>query len=116
MRAFVFTDASLERRAGQFVWLAIDTERPENAPFKRKYPVDALPTFFVLDPKTESAALRWVGGATVGQLQKILDDGRRAVAGSGGAGHGVEEVLARADRLYAKNENAEAAKLYREAL
>ena len=117
MRAFVFTDASLERRAGQFVWLAIDTERPENAPFKRKYPVDALPTFFVLDAKTESAALRWVGGATVGQLQKILDDGRRAVGGGGGGpGHGVEEVLARADRLYAKNENAEAAKLYREAL
>ena len=38
MRAFVLTDASLERRAGQFVWLAIDTEKPENAAFKRKFP------------------------------------------------------------------------------
>ena len=33
MRAFVFTDAKLERYAGQFVWLAIDTEKPENAAF-----------------------------------------------------------------------------------
>ena len=113
MRAFVFTDAAIERRAGQFVWLAIDTERSENAPFKRRFPADALPTFFVIDPKTESAALRWVGGASVPQLEKFLDDGRRVVKP---ASSGVEEILGRADRLYAQNKNAEAARLYREAL
>lgn len=113
MRAFVFTDPTLERRAGQFVWLAIDTEKAQNAPFKRRFPVDALPMFFVIDPKTEAAALRWVGGATVPQLQKILDDGRSTV---GNRGRGVEEILARADRLFAQNRNEEAAKAYREAL
>ena len=113
MRAFVLTDASLERRAGQFVWLAIDTEKPENAAFKRKFPVEALPTFLVLDPKTESAALRWVGSATVPQLHKLLDDGRLAVHGNG---RGVEQTLARADRFYGDGKYKEAARGYREAL
>src|ERR1700674_3995712 len=113
MRAFVFTDKSLERRAGQFVWLAIDTEKAQNAPFKRRFPVDALPMFFVIDPKTETAALRWVGGATVPQLQKILEDGRSAVRSPR---RGTEEILARADRLFAQNRNEEAARAYREAI
>src|ERR1700682_6602768 len=113
MRAFVFTDKSLERRAGQVVWLAIDTEKAQNAPFKRRFAVDALPTFFVIDPKTETAALRWVGGATVPQLQKILEEGRRAV---GSPRRGTEEILARADRLFAQNRNKEAARAYRETL
>jgi tetratricopeptide (TPR) repeat protein len=113
MRAFVLTDASLERRAGQFVWLAIDTEKPENAPFKRKFPVEALPTFLVLDPKTETAAIRWVGSATVPQVHKLLDDGRLAVRGSG---RGVEQTLGRADRAYGEGKYEDAARGYREAL
>jgi tetratricopeptide (TPR) repeat protein len=113
MRAFVLTDASLERRAGQFVWLAIDTEKAENAGFKRKFPVEALPTFLVLDPKTETAAIRWVGSATVPQLNKLLDDGRRAVRGSG---RGVEQTLGRADRAYGQGKYEEAVRGYREAL
>jgi tetratricopeptide (TPR) repeat protein len=113
MRAFVLTDASLERRAGQFVWLAIDTEKPENAPFKRKFPVEALPTYLVLDPKTETAAIRWVGSATVAQVHKLLDDGRLAVRGTG---RGVEQILARADRAYGEGKYEDAARGYREAL
>ena len=31
MRAYVFTDASLSRHAGQFVWLALDFENSRNA-------------------------------------------------------------------------------------
>jgi hypothetical protein len=113
MRAFVFTDASLGRRAGQFVWLAIDTEKPGNAPLTKRLRVEALPMFFILDSKTEAAALRWPGGATVPQVQKFLDDGRRAV---GGPSRGVEEILARADRAFAQGGYAAAAKLYRETL
>jgi hypothetical protein len=84
MRAYVFTDKALQRHAGQFVWLSLDVEKAENAVYEKRYGVDALPMFFVLDPKTEKAALRWVGGATVPQLQKILDDGLVAVRGGGG--------------------------------
>ena len=113
MRAFVFTDPALARHAGQFVWLSIDTEKSGNAPFLTKFPVEAWPSFFILDSRTEKAALRWVGGATVPQLEKILEDGRRAV---GGRERGIEEVLARADALYGEGKNAEAAREYREAL
>ena len=113
MRAYVFTDKTLQRRAGQFVWLSLDVEKAENAAYKKRYGVDALPMFFVLDPKTEKAALRWVGGATVPQLQKILADGLIAVR-SGRPG--AEAPLARADRLYGDGSYPEAAVAYREAL
>src|SRR6185369_17185135 len=103
MRANVFTDKALGRYAGQFVWLSLDVEKAENAQYRKKYATDALPMFLVLDPKTEKAALRWVGGATVPQLQKILDDGRRAAGGSpGSGGKSAEAVLARADRVFAE--------------
>ena len=113
MKAYVFTDKALQRHAGQFVWLSLDVEKAQNAPYKKKYGADTLPTFFVVDPKTENVALRWVGGATVPQLQKILADGLVAVKGSA---RGVEEILARADRAYGAADYAKAAAAYREAL
>ena len=113
MRAYVFTDKALRRYAGQFVWLSLDVEKAENAQYRKKYATDALPMFFVLDPKTEKAALRWVGGATVPQLQKILADGAAAVKGTG---RGVETSLARADRLYGEGNYEQAAAAYREAI
>jgi tetratricopeptide (TPR) repeat protein len=113
MRAFVFTDKSLERRAGQFVWLSINTERAGNSAVLSRFPVEAWPSFFVIDPRTEKVALRWVGGATLPQVERLLDDGRRAVTGGG---KGLEEILARADRLYGEKQNARAAAAYREAL
>lgn len=113
MRAFVFTDKSLERYAGQFVWLSINTEKASNASFLAKFPVEAFPSFFVIDPRLERAALRWVGGATVTQVGKILDDGRLAVRGRE---RGVEEILRRADLLYGQGKNAQAVREYRRAL
>ena len=112
MRAFVFTDKSLAGRAGQFVWLSINTELASNAPFVKKYPVQAWPSFFIIDAQTEKAAYRWMGGATVPQLNRILDDGRRAVRPSRGQ---FQIALAKADRLFGEGKNAEAAPAYREA-
>jgi tetratricopeptide (TPR) repeat protein len=120
MRAFVFTDESLARHAGQFVWLDIDTEKPRNAAFRKQYPVPALPSYFVIDPNTEHAALRWVGGATVGQLDRFLDEGALALKGSGDAGgpeaRDANAALAEADRLYGDGKDAEAAVAYLRAL
>ncbi len=113
MRAFVFTDESLSKRAGQFVWLSVNTELAKNTGFLKKYTVQAYPSFFVISPETETVAYRWMGGATVAQLQKILDDGRRAVRPGRGD---FETALARADRLYGAGKNAEAADSYRRAL
>jgi hypothetical protein len=113
MRSTVFTDGALGRQAGRFVWLALDTEKAVNAPFKKKYPVDALPTYFVVDAATETPVLRWMGGATVTQLQKLLDEGARAVSRRGS---GLEEELAKADRLFAQAKDAEAATALRDLL
>jgi tetratricopeptide (TPR) repeat protein len=113
MRAFVFTDKALQRHAGQFVWLSLDVEKAENARYRKRYATDALPMFFVLDPKTEKAVLRWVGGATVPQLQKILADGAAAVRGTG---RGVEPSFARAERFYGEGSYDKAAAAYRDAI
>src|SRR6516162_6401272 len=111
MRAFVLTDESLKRYAGQFVWLSIDTEKASNADFLKKFPVQAWPSFYVVNPKDETVAIRWVGGATLPQLQKLLADATKTSQRSG-----VGQALARADRLYGEGKNAEAADAYREAL
>ena len=113
MRAFVFTDKALERYAGQFVWLAIDTENSTNAKFLTKYPINVWPTLMIIDPKKESVALRYAGGATVPQLTKLLNDGAKVVRG---AQSKADEALARGDRLANEKKIAEAAAAYDEAI
>ena len=115
MRAFVFTDKALKRQAGRFVWLSINTEKRENAAVLAKFPFQASPTFFVIDPVAEKVVLKYVGGATVPQLQKILDDGARA-AGHRGKGQKPDELLAKADALYSAGQTREAAEAYAAAL
>ena len=110
MQAFVFTDKALSRNAKEFIWLSIDTEKAQNAPFVKKYPLRAWPSFYVIDPSTETVALRWVGGATVAQLRKFFHDGSRAAGGARDA------ALGKADALYAEGEYEKAAAAYAEAL
>lgn len=113
MAAFVFTDKSLEQNAGRFVWLKIDIENSKNSAFLTKFKVEAVPTLYIFNPKNETVAIRYLGAATVPQLNKLLADGELAVAGKGGR---VEQALARADKLYGAGKNAEAAKAYQETL
>lgn len=114
MRSTVFPDKALAPQASRFVWFSWDTEKAQNAPLKKKYSASALPTFFVVDAATETPVLRWVGGATVPQMGKILDDGARAFSARATAG--LEVDLARADRLYAAGSDKEAAAAYRALL
>ena len=116
MREFVFPDPSLTSRAGQFVWLAINTEDEKNAPFLVKFPGEALPTFAVLDPANESVAVRLVGSMTVAQVHAFLDTARIAVAGGGGSGKQADETLRAADQHYGARRYGEAAEAYRLAL
>lgn len=113
MKAFVFTDASLERHAGRFVWLAIDGEKAQNAPLTRKLKIPAYPTLYVLDPADERVALRWVGAPSVAQLHKLLDDGTAAVKARG---KGLDALVARADSLYGAGEDSLAAAAYQKVL
>ncbi len=79
MRAFVFTDAALTSRAGQFVWLELNVDDERNAAHRERLSVEALPTFFVLDPADESVVMRRVDGMSVAEMASFLDEaqGRR---------------------------------------
>jgi tetratricopeptide (TPR) repeat protein len=112
MRAFVFTDPALASRAGQFVWLAVNTDQPQNAAFEDRFALDAWPTFYVVRPDDESVALRWVGAMTIEQVDVFLDDALLVLEGPTPSS-AATVAAARADRLYAQGENEQAAEAYR---
>jgi tetratricopeptide (TPR) repeat protein len=114
MRAYVLPDRRLAKLAGRFVWLDIDTEKPRNAGFVEKFPIDAWPTILVLDPEREEVLLRWAGTATAEQIERLALDGERALRA--GRASRADAALARADRLLGERKHGEAAAAYREAL
>src|SRR5512140_1272779 len=113
MRAYVFTDKALGRYAGRFVWLSIDTENAANAAFLKKYPIHVLPTMLVVDPQRQDAVMRYAGGATVPQLEKLLDDGERAYRAHGTS---ADALLRTADKYASEDRNSEAVKEYEKAI
>lgn len=114
MRANVFTDAALGRYAGQFVWLAIDTENGTNGSFLARYPVSVLPTFYVLDPRNQTVLLRYIGGAGVPQLRKMLDEASAAYRAKHQSSADI--LLAAADKLAAEEMRSEANVMYEKAI
>ena len=110
MRAYVYSDKSLERYAGRFVWLSINTEDAKNAQFVGKYKIPALPTMFVIDPSREVVTARYIGGMTTTQLGKFLDEVRMQPRVD------ADATLAAADHLATEGKQEEAAKLYAKAL
>lgn len=121
MKAFVFTDEALRGQAGRFVWLSIDTEKAQNAAVRKMLKIRALPTFFWIEPDSQTVAFRWLGGATVDHFSTLLDHGDRAVRTlwaerGNGAGETLEDELARADRLSAAGSDSEAVVVYEDVL
>ncbi|MFL6248542.1 MAG: tetratricopeptide repeat protein [Thermoanaerobaculia bacterium] len=114
MKANVYTDKSLERYAGRFVWLSLNTEAPESAPFLKRYPIPALPTLLVLDAKADSVTLRYLGGANVAQIRTMLDDAEQKHRSRMTAT--ADKLLIEADALAAEGKHAEAAKKYEAAI
>lgn len=114
MRANVFTDKALERYAGRFVWLAVDTEKADSANFMAKYPINVWPTLLIVDPRKEQIALRYVGGATVPQLEKLLNDGARQYGAKSQTAS--DKLMIEADQLAGQRKSADAAKLYARAI
>lgn len=75
MRSTVLLDKSLEPLAERFVWLAVDTDKPQNAELMGKLEMSMWPTFFVLEPDDASVHAEFSGAATVGQFRSFLEDG-----------------------------------------
>ena len=114
MKAYVYTDASLERYAGRFVWLSINTEDAKNAAFLKEYPMPVLPTMLVLDAKRGEVVVRYAGGATVQQLTKLFDVAESVHQER--ATSSADTHLGRADRLASAGKQKEAAEAYEAAL
>jgi tetratricopeptide (TPR) repeat protein len=73
MRAYVFPDPGLRALSGRFVWLALDTERAENAAAVTRLGVKVLPTLFIVDPATERPRVAHEGSLTAVELARLLD-------------------------------------------
>ena len=78
MQGTIMNDPSLSKYAEQFVWVAIDTDRPASAPVVRRYPPLAWPTFYVIAPEDGALLSRFVGGASLEQFKALLDEGLKA--------------------------------------
>jgi predicted negative regulator of RcsB-dependent stress response len=115
MRSYVFTDRAVRAHAGEFVWLAIDTEKAENDAFVEKFAMQAWPTLWVIDPRTEKATMRWLGSATAPELVSLLEDARVAVTRGDGSGDASAHML-RGNRAVAEGKKNEAIDAYRAAL
>ena len=103
MRATTLTDPSLGALADKFVWLSIDTEKPENAAFVARFPNRAWPTLWVLDEHGKEVRLAWAGSATASELTSLLDD---MTAG------GDRAAFARAAALMASGDDESAKKAF----
>jgi len=114
MRANVLTDARLLKLAGQFAWLDIDTEKPRNFAFVERFPIEAWPTIFVIDPATEQVALRWMGTASAEELERLLLGAERNLRREKSDAAGA--AMARGAALAAARKHAEAAGAFQEAI
>lgn len=113
MRANVLEDGALAKHAGQFVWLSIDTEKPVNAGFTEKFPINGWPSFLVIDPRREKSVFIWPGSSTVRGMERLFEDGLVAYRGGGGP---AQQALVAGDRAGAEKNWKDAAAEYRKAV
>ena len=78
MQRFVLSDAGMKPVADAVVWSSVETERDPNKAVVEKYPVDAWPTFLIVDPDTETVLGRFLGSGTVQDMRAFVQDGVRA--------------------------------------
>lgn len=118
MQNVVLTAANLPAMADRFVWLAIDTEREENAGLLERLSVSVWPTFYVVDAGPADVARveilgRWLGSASPEQFSRFLAESDRLPAPpTAGAAWDPSGALVAADALAAQGRQADAAAAY----
>lgn len=112
MKTYVLTDARITAKKDAFVWLAVDTDKPENADATEAMPQSFWPTFYALSP-TGGVLARHVGSATVDEFVAFLD---RAAAKKKQGGTTLVDRLRAGDAARAAGDLPGAAKAYEAAL
>jgi thioredoxin-like negative regulator of GroEL len=115
LRAYVLGDVALADLADRFVWLAIDTEREQNAAFLARYPIEVWPTLLVIDPAREAAVMKWPGSLTTPELRGLLEDGDQAVRHRDTGGEAGARLI-EAEQAVAAGKRDDAVKAYRASL
>ena len=78
MKQHVFTDPALAPYRDRFVWLEMDTDKPEAAPVLEKLEVHTWPTFFIVSPDGKTVHARHLGGGSTTQMRAVLDQGEKS--------------------------------------
>jgi tetratricopeptide (TPR) repeat protein len=113
LRATLYS-APLDGYARRFVWLALDFDKPQNKAFLSNHAVAVTPTLFVLNSKDGHAMATQLGGLTARELTAFLERGERGARAA--ARTPADAALARGDDQMGRNQYAEAAASYGEAL
>jgi tetratricopeptide (TPR) repeat protein len=103
----------LARYAGQFVWLELNYDKPENRGFLTKYGANATPTFFIIDSQDGQVAATQTGAMSLTELTQFLDRGASGVFAKKQTP--ADAALRRGDALLS-DKPEEAVKAYQEAL
>ena len=106
MQRFVLSDPGMKPLADAVVWTSVETEREKNKPVVEKFPVDAWPTFLVVDPDSERVLGRFLGSGTVQDLRALVQDGVRAYREKGKPADPAWAAQQEADNARVKGEPA----------
>lgn len=68
MKNFVLTERPMAKVAAQHVFLSLEYESEKNTKFFEDFPINAFPTFLVIDPESNEVVARWVGSGTSDQM------------------------------------------------
>ncbi|HKU38718.1 MAG TPA: thioredoxin family protein [Polyangiales bacterium] len=117
VKQYVLPDPTLRPLADRYVWLAIDSERRDNAAFLQRFPSRSLPTLWVIEPASQTPLLKWIGAATAAELKGVLEDTlRERSQPSAAEGAEANALWLRGHRASAAGETARAIEHYRRAL
>jgi thiol-disulfide isomerase/thioredoxin len=117
MKRFVLPDPGLSQVKDAVVWLSVETEAEANRDFVEKYPLDGLPTFFLVDPVREEVVARWLGAGTANELRGFVQANAAAYAAKRGSAQPPAAVATRrGDLARQRGDLAAAAVAYRKAV
>ena len=85
MKTGALLDPALRRFQSKFVFVALDSDKPENSDFIDSFVVPAWPTFFVIDPVSDRAVGLIAGGASAQELEALMDGASKPAAPESGS-------------------------------
>jgi thiol-disulfide isomerase/thioredoxin len=114
MQRDVLTRPALAAFSDRVIFVAVDTDRPENAAFLARFPVALWPTFFLLDPADETPWAVHPGSMSLQETVRFIDDAL-AARDPAKAADPQTRALRAAHAALAAGEGDKAAGLYIEA-